>query len=79
MDVEGSAMQARETDGSKRHRMPVPSVHANMLSGNPSHRSVCPRTCVPLARFRHVSYVRTYVQRAVHAERQNVGDQAMPS
>eukprot|EP00966_Prymnesium_polylepis_P146761 3389953-Prymnesium_polylepis.1 len=25
------------------------------VSGNPSHDSVCPRTSVPVARFRHVS------------------------
>eukprot|EP00966_Prymnesium_polylepis_P105774 2449702-Prymnesium_polylepis.1 len=34
-------------------------------SGNASHRSVCPRTRVPVARFRLVPYVQ-YVKRAVH-------------
>eukprot|EP00966_Prymnesium_polylepis_P170604 3943891-Prymnesium_polylepis.1 len=57
MDAGPTAMRGTETEGSERPR----ASHARPLStgycGNPSHRSICPCTRVPVARSLLVSYV----------------------
>ena len=54
MGDEGSAMRGIDTDGSVRPRASHACPPSTCYSGNPSRRSVCPRTSVPLARNRLV-------------------------
>eukprot|EP00966_Prymnesium_polylepis_P060455 1402705-Prymnesium_polylepis.1 len=73
---EGSAMQGRETEGSERPRASHAYPLSTCYSGNPSHRSVCPRTRVPVARFRLACLSRMlklFIQHHLGSDRPDTG------